>query len=362
MKNQTDTVMIEAENLTKVFGTFPAVQSISFTCQKGEIVGFLGPNGAGKTTTMRMLSGYLPPTAGAAYIAGYNTMENSIEARQNLGYLPETVPLYTEMTVENYLAYVGKLRRVDNLWERVDSALQSVDMIDRAESYIGKLSKGMRQRVGLAQALMHDPPVLILDEPTIGLDPAQIKEVRQLIIDLGKKHTILLSTHILSEVEQICTRAIMIINGRIWADMPLRQDGASGNRLTLRLAAPAEDAARTLARVPGVQQASQDSAQLFSLDFDGRDETRSRVAAAAVQAGWGLLELTASKTSLETIFLDKMQEAEAASQTAIELEEEEEVEMSNPDSQLPTPESQMADSEGEMVHTESEEEEEETNA
>lgn len=321
MKNQTDTVMIEAENLTKVYGTFPAVQGISFTCQKGEIVGFLGPNGAGKTTTMRMLTGYLPPTAGAAYIAGYHTMEKSMEARQNLGYLPETVPLYTEMTVENYLAYVGKLRRVDNLWERVDNALQSVHMLDRAESYIGTLSKGMRQRVGLAQALMHDPPVLILDEPTIGLDPAQIKEVRQLIIDLGKKHTILLSTHILSEVEQICTRAIMVINGRIWADMPLRQDGAGSNRLTLRLAAPAENTAEMLANIAGVQRATQDSAQLFSLDFDGRDETRTQVAAAAVQAGWGLLELTTSKTSLESIFLSKLQEAEIANQTAEEEEE-----------------------------------------
>jgi ABC-2 type transport system ATP-binding protein len=346
MKNQTDTVMIEAENLTKVYGNFPAVQSISFTCQKGEIVGFLGPNGAGKTTTMRMLTGYLPPTAGAAYIAGFHTMENSMEARQNLGYLPETVPLYTEMTVENYLAYVGKLRRVENLWERVDSALESVDLIDRAESYIGTLSKGMRQRVGLAQALMHDPAVLILDEPTIGLDPAQIKEVRQLIIDLGKKHTILLSTHILSEVEQICTRAIMVIEGRIWADMPLRQDGAGNNRLVVRLAAPAENTAQTLARVQGVQQATQDSSQLFSLDFDGRDETRSRVAAAAVQAGWGLLELTASKTSLETIFLNKLQEAEAASQDAGRIEVEE-AEIRNPKSKIQNP---------------SESEEEETNA
>jgi ABC-2 type transport system ATP-binding protein len=359
MKNQTDTVMIEAENLTKVFGTFPAVQSISFNCQKGEIVGFLGPNGAGKTTTMRMLTGYLPPTAGAAYIAGYNTMENSMEARQNLGYLPETVPLYMEMTVENYLAYVGKLRRVDNLWERVDSALQSVDMIDRAESYIGTLSKGMRQRVGLAQALMHDPPVLILDEPTIGLDPAQIKEVRQLIIDLGKKHTILLSTHILSEVEQICTRAIMVINGRIWADMPLRQDGGASNRLTLQLAAPAENTTRALAGVNGVQRVTQDSPQFFSLDYDGRDETRSRIATAAVQAGWGLLELTTSKTSLETIFLNKMQEAEAASQEAGEAEEEEEMEAATPKSQSPISNPQSPD---DIADTESAEEEEETNA
>jgi ABC-2 type transport system ATP-binding protein len=305
--------MIEAEHLTKVFGSTPAVQGISFTCHKGEIVGFLGPNGAGKTTTMRMLTGYMPPTSGAAYIAGYHTLDESMAARRHLGYMPETVPLYQEMTVEGYLAYMGKLRRVDNLWERVDDVLQAVDMLDRAESYIGTLSKGMRQRVGLAQSLLHDPPVLILDEPTIGLDPAQIREVRQLIIELGKRHTILLSTHILSEVEQICTRAIMIINGRIWADMPLVQGaGAGGNVLALRLSQAPDDAASLLGALPGIQRAAQDGPQLFSLAFDGQDETRRRVATAVVNNGWGLLEMTGARTSLETIFLNKLKEAEVA--------------------------------------------------
>jgi ABC-2 type transport system ATP-binding protein len=179
MSPKNDHVMIQADGLTKKFGDLTAVKDITFRCKRGEIVGFLGPNGAGKTTTMRMLTGYMPPTAGAAYIAGHNTLTESIEARQKLGYMPETVPLYQEMSVENYLAYVGRLRRVDNLWERVDDVLESVGLLDRAESYISRLSKGMRQRVGLAQALIHDPDVLILDEPTIGLDPAQILEVRQ---------------------------------------------------------------------------------------------------------------------------------------------------------------------------------------
>jgi ABC-2 type transport system ATP-binding protein len=314
MNDDQHEVMIEADQLTRYFGALPAVQGVSFTCHKGEIVGFLGPNGAGKTTTMRILTGYMPPTSGAAYIAGYHTMDESMAARQNLGYLPETVPLYPEMTVENYLAYVGRLRRVDNLWDRVDDVLQKVDMLARAESYINTLSKGMRQRVGLAQALLHDPPVLILDEPTIGLDPAQIREVRQLIIELGTRHTILLSTHILSEVEQICTRAIMIINGRIWADMPLSQGAVTSgaNTLTLSLAQPPAEGVAVLAELPGVSQATQSGPNTFSLIYDGRDESRSRVAGAVVQQGWGLLEMTASRPRLETIFLSKMNEAEQA--------------------------------------------------
>ena len=187
MSQTTDDVLIRAENLSKQYGRFTAVQNLSFTCKKGEIVGFLGPNGAGKTTTMRMLTGYLPPTEGEAFIAGYNTMTQSLEARQRLGYLPETVPLYKEMSVEGYLAFVGRLQKVDNLWERIDEVLEMVGLLERAESLVGNLSKGMRQRVGLAQALLHNPDVLILDEPTIGLDPAQIIEVRELITTLGEK-------------------------------------------------------------------------------------------------------------------------------------------------------------------------------
>ena len=319
-------VMIEADRLTKVFGNFTAVDEISFRCKQGEIVGFLGPNGAGKTTTMRMLTGYMPPTSGWASIAGYNTIDDSISARQSLGYLPETVPLYSEMRVEDYLAFVGRVRKVDNLWERVDDVLESVDMLDWAETYIGKLSKGMRQRIGLAQALIHDPDVLILDEPTIGLDPAQIREVRQLISDLGQKHTILLSTHILSEVEQVCNRVIMIIDGHIWDDRPLSDVmGAGGPTvLTLKLAHPDARAESTLANLPGVSSLRSDRPGEFSMVIDGADETRSAVASVAVNEGWGLLELGADRLDLETIFINKLREAEiAAGPWAGDTEEEE---------------------------------------
>jgi ABC-2 type transport system ATP-binding protein len=312
MNDIPNAVMIEADGLTKMYGNYPAIQDISFTCHKGEVVGFLGPNGAGKTTTMRVLTGYMAPTAGAAYIAGFNTLSDSIEARRNLGYLPETVPLYREMSVEGYLAFIGRLRQLDNLWDRVDSVLESVHLLDRAESFIGNLSKGMRQRVGLAQALLHEPDVLILDEPTIGLDPAQIREVRQLIIDLGKKHTILLSTHILTEVEQICNRVIMVINGRIWADMPLNQVMTSDTtaRVTLRLAQPAADAAQQLCHLEGVYEVVQNGAHEFNAVVDGRDQTRMALASAAVNAGWGLLEMAVTKANLESIFLEKIREAE----------------------------------------------------
>jgi ABC-2 type transport system ATP-binding protein len=264
-----------------------------------------------------MLTGYLPPTDGSAYIAGYNTLTDSIEARQRLGYLPETVPLYQEMSVENYLAYVGRLRRVDNLWERVDDVLEAVDLLDRAESYISRLSKGMRQRVGLAQALLHDPDVLILDEPTIGLDPAQILEVRELVSELGKRHTILLSTHILSEVEQICNRVIMIFNGRIWADMQLEEmmTGDEAAILNVRVAESSDDIEKVLSSVPGVIDVSPRRLKEFSITNDGRDETRILVAETVVNKGWGLLSMAGAKMNLETVFLNKMREADFAMQT-----------------------------------------------
>jgi len=320
-----DQLMIEAENLSKQYGGFTAVNNISFSCQEGEIVGFLGPNGAGKTTTMRVLAGYMPPTSGHAYIAGHDTLSDSLEARKWLGYLPETVPLYPEMTVEGYLAFVGKLRRVDNLWERIDDVLEAVDLLDRAESYVGKLSKGMRQRLGLAQALLHQPKVLILDEPTIGLDPAQIREVRQLIAELGKSHTILLSTHILSEVEQICNRVIMIFDGEIRADMPLAEaiGGENGQMIRLKLAAAAANTPAVLAALPGVKRIEAVGTRQWEVVVDGRDETRLALAETAVTAGWGLLELTPFKTSLESTFLTKMQEVEAVRLSSLNNEEEE---------------------------------------
>ena len=319
MNGDQDNIMIAAESLTKVYGSHTAIDNISFSCRKGEIVGFLGPNGSGKTTTMRILTGYMPATSGAAFIAGHDTIADSIAARKRLGYLPETVPLYPEMTVEGYLSFMGRVRRIEGLWERVDDVLESVDLLDRAESYIGSLSKGMRQRVGLAQAMIHDPDVLILDEPTIGLDPRQVVEVRELIKELGKRHTILLSTHILSEVEQICDRVIMIINGHIWADMPMAQIVGEGDvrYLTLELANPAEDALLRLSEFAGVEAVTQEGEKRFRLTYDGQERTRRVVSEAAVHSGWGLLELRTHKPTLESVFLQKLREAELM-QTAVQ--------------------------------------------
>ena len=304
-------LMIEADNLTKQYGGQTAVSNLTFSCEPGEIVGFLGPNGAGKTTTMRILTGYMPPTSGDAYIAGYHTVNESLQARQQLGYLPETVPLYPEMTVEGYLHFMGQVRRLDDVWERVDDVLEAVDLLDRAESFIGSLSKGMRQRVGIAQALLHDPDVLILDEPTIGLDPAQIVEIRQIIADVGRQRTVLLSTHILAEVEQICSRVIMIMNGRIYADLPMSQIKQGSNQLTLQLAYADEQTSTILQGIAGVTAVSSSSPNQFLLSVDGQDETKIAVAETAVKQNWGLLELATHHLSLETLFLDKLKEAQA---------------------------------------------------
>jgi len=304
--------MIQANNLTKRYGGQTAVSNLTFSCQPGEIVGLLGPNGAGKTTTMRLLTGYLPPSAGEAFIAGHHTVNDSLQARQHLGYLPETVPLYPEMTVEGYLHFIGQVRRLNDVWDRVDEVLEAVGLLHRAESFIGKLSKGMRQRVGLAQALLHDPDVLILDEPTIGLDPAQIVDIRQLIATVGRQRTVLLSTHLLAEVEQVCNRVILLMNGRIQADLPMSQIKQGSSQLTLQLANPAENSYDILQTIAGVTAVYPDTPNQFLLSFDGRDETKQLVAETAVAQNWGLLELKTNRLSLETLFLEKLKEAQTA--------------------------------------------------
>jgi ABC-2 type transport system ATP-binding protein len=321
-------IMIEAANLSKTYaGGHQAIKDVTFHCREGEIVGFLGPNGAGKTTTMRILTGYMPPSGGIARIAGYDMRTNSMDGRRRLGYLPETVPLYPEMVLEDYLAFVGRVRRLDNLWERVDDVLESVGLLHRAESIIGTLSKGMRQRVGLAQALLHDPDVLILDEPTIGLDPAQILEVRELIIELGKRHTVLLSTHILSEVEQICDRAIIVIAGKVVADLPLRQitPGTDGEQFVVRLQVSRPDAvaATILEAIPGVLKVDIDAPGSYRLAVTEPDATREAISRLVVEQNWGLQELAPTRTSLEALFMEKLREAEIAL-PAVDVEEEEE--------------------------------------
>src|SRR5512137_288242 len=224
--------MIRTTGLTKDYGPRRAIENVAFEANQGEVVGFLGPNGAGKTTTMRILAGYMPPTSGTAYVAGFDVVEESLEVRKRVGYLPETVPLYPDMTVFDYLKFMADLRHIKNSDERVDDVLEIVHMEERGNGYINKLSKGMRQRIGLAQALLHEPEVLILDEPTIGLDPAQIKEVRTLIREIGKQRTVLLSTHILSEAQQVCDRVLIIDQGKIVVeDTPERlQAGLTGGQ------------------------------------------------------------------------------------------------------------------------------------
>ncbi len=302
--------MIEVEHLTKRYGTFAAVRDISFKAESGEILGFLGPNGAGKTTTMRMLTGYMPPTEGTAKVAGYDVLEQSLEVRQHVGYLPETVPLYPDMTVKGYIRYIAQLRGVRKADGRIKDVLKAVGMYERRNSLIRNISKGMRQRVGLAQALVHDPEVLILDEPTIGLDPIQTLEVRDMVRDLGRTHTVMFSTHILTEAEQVCDRVIIIDKGQIIAmDSPqvLRDRLQTGARLFVKVgkAPSAGEVRRRLETVVGISKVAENAdGSGYSIEVRGAIDVRARVSAAVVGAGWELLELRPAAMSLEDIFME----------------------------------------------------------
>ena len=300
--------MIEVENLTKRYGNFTAVQGISFKAEAGEILGFLGPNGAGKTTTMRVLTGYMPPTEGKATVAGFDVFENSLDVRRQVGYLPETVPLYPDMTVRGYVQYIAELRGVPHAGDRTDDVLKRVGMYERRDSLVRSISKGMRQRTGLAQALVHDPQVLILDEPTIGLDPHQTLEVRDMVRDLGKTHTIMFSTHILSEAEQVCDRVIIIDKGQIVAvDSPqtLRERLQRSGRLFVRVGGGKSltEVRKALSAVVGMSEIST-YADGFAVESRGGVDIRARLSAAVVGAGFELLELRPIAMSLEEIFLE----------------------------------------------------------
>ena len=323
--------MIEVQHLTKRYGPVTAVDDISFTVERGEILGFLGPNGAGKTTTMRVLTGYMPPTEGKAVVAGYDVMEQPIEAKRRTGYLPETPPLYPEMTVREYLSFVAKIKRVPRgeRKARVEEMMRKTHVDDVANRDCGKLSKGYRQRVGLAQALMHNPDVLILDEPTAGLDPKQIIETRQLIRSLAGDHTIILSTHILPEVSQTCQRVVIINRGKVVAvDTPdnLTSRLRGSETMYLQVDAGGVDAAAILERVSGVTRvvASDTRQQVVGYEVDsepGRD-VRRELAAAVVGRGWGLLEMRPMRMSLEEIFLHVTTEEAPAPAPAAPVEEE----------------------------------------
>lgn len=308
--------MIDVQGLTKHYGPVPAIRDLTFHARAGEIVGFLGPNGAGKTTTMRILTGFMPPTSGSARVAGFDVVDQSLEVRRRVGYLPETVPLYPEMTVFEYLAFMGALRRVPDLDDRIDEILEQVGLTERAESFIGNLSKGLRQRVGLAQALLHRPEVLILDEPTIGLDPAQIIEVRRIIQDLGRERTVLLSTHILSEAQQVCDRVLIINHGVIVAeDTPgnLQAQLAGAERLTVLAASTSADLIRLLEELPGVSavRVGGREGEVEVATAPGTD-VRPLVARKVVEAGFDLLELRSAGISLEQIFLQLTREENSA--------------------------------------------------
>ncbi len=304
--------MIEVQHLTKRYGRFTAVDDVTFRVERGEILGFLGPNGAGKTTTMRILTGYMPATEGKAIVAGFDVFEQPIEAKKRTGYLPETPPLYPDMSVIEYLAFVAHIKGVPaaGRTQRIHAVMERTRIADVANRLCSRLSKGYRQRVGLAQAIIHNPDVLILDEPTAGLDPKQIIETRALIKELAGDHTIILSTHILPEVSQTCQRVVIINKGRVVAiDTPDARTARLGGSETMYLQVDANgaDAATTLTRVPGVHHVAESDRQGAAVGYEIESEkghdVRRELARAIVASGWGLLELRPMRMSLEDIFL-----------------------------------------------------------
>jgi ABC-2 type transport system ATP-binding protein len=313
--------VIEVQRLTKRYGAVTAVDDVSFRVEKGEILGFLGPNGAGKTTTMRVLTGYIPATAGRAIVAGHDVFEQPIEAKRRTGYLPETPPLYTDMTVREYLAFVAKIKGVPKgeRASRIDQVMRRTYVSDMATRACGKLSKGYRQRVGLAQALIHNPDVLILDEPTAGLDPKQINETRRLIKELAGDHTIILSTHILPEVSQTCQRVVIINKGRVVAvDTPANLTARLRGAATMYLDVEGDPAAvePLLTGVPGVTRVvraeARDRVAAYEVDSEPNRDVRRELARAVVGGGFGLLELRPMRVSLEDVFLSLTTEEERA--------------------------------------------------
>lgn len=305
--------MIEVQDLTKSFGNKTAVDHISFTVNKGEILGFLGPNGAGKTTTMRVLTGYLPATTGTAKIAGFDVFDDSMEVRRRIGYLPENPPLYSDMTVSSYLDFVARIKNVavEKRPQSVESAMAMANITDKRNDLIKRLSRGYKQRVGLAQAIVHDPDVIILDEPTVGLDPKQIIEVRNLIKGLARSHTIILSTHILPEVSMTCDRVVIINNGKIVAvDTPdnLTHQLKGGGRIRVEAQAPEKALRDALAQISGARRVQVESAgssgrMVATVEAEQGKDLRSEIAAKVVGQGWPLYELHGVSLSLEEIFL-----------------------------------------------------------
>lgn len=300
--------MIEVEGLTKRFVDKDVVDNVSFFVPEGEVLGFLGPNGAGKTTTMRMITGYLTATSGRVRVGGLEVERDPLAVRARIGYMPENVALYPEMRVEEYLRYRAAVEGVPRaeIRERVASVSERCMVGDVRRQLVGTLSKGYRQRVGLAGALIHRPPVLILDEPTVGLDPRQIVKIRELITELGRDHTVILSTHILPEVEQVCRRVLIIDDGKIVADGTpdhLRSGLAGTAELKVQLEAPEGEARLSLETLRGASAVRSEGSGHYLVAVEGGADLRREVFALAVEKGWVLLELTQTMPSLEDIFL-----------------------------------------------------------
>lgn len=304
--------MIEVENLSKSFNNLKAIDRVSFRVEKGEILGFLGPNGAGKTTTMRIITGYMPATEGNARVAGYDIRTQSLEARKHIGYLPENPPLYHEMTVRSYLRFVAKIKGLSGSQREsgVNNVIEKCRIQDVAHRIIGRLSKGYKQRVGLAQALLGDPDILVLDEPTIGLDPKQINDVRHVIKDLAGSHTVVLSTHILPEVSMTCNRVVIIDHGKIIAeDTPenLTSKLRGAERVYVEAAGPVDSLKTVLGSVPGVikvaVEGEGEGLAKFQVESELKRDIRRDLASAVVHGGFGLLEMRTVTMSLEEVFI-----------------------------------------------------------
>ncbi|MBI3013701.1 MAG: ATP-binding cassette domain-containing protein [Candidatus Tectomicrobia bacterium] len=305
--------MIEVEGLTKYYGPSRAIENVTFSVNRGEVLGFLGPNGSGKTTTMRILTCFMPATRGSVRVAGHDVFRNPLEVKKNIGYLPENVPLYTDMTVRGFLNFFAEIKGVEKGTRkaRIDEVMANCGVEDVGDKLISKLSKGYRQRVGLAQALLNNPPVLILDEPTTGLDPRQIIEIRELIRRLSGEKTVILCTHILPEVEMLCGRVLIINEGTVVAeDTPenLTTGLQRSHRIHLQVEGPAAEVAASLEEVPGVLRVKQSSPpssgpHSYDLEVDKSDEARKALARMIVNRGWGLLEMRTIDLSLEDVFV-----------------------------------------------------------
>ena len=299
--------MIKVEQLGHLYGEHRALVDVSFEIERGTIVGLVGPNGAGKSTTMKIVTGYMAPSFGRAFVGGVDVVEHRMEAQAKLGYLPESAPLYKDMTARDYLTYMAKLRGVESkdLSRRLDFVVKACTLQSVYHRPIGQLSKGFRQRVGLAQSMVHDPDLLVLDEPTSGLDPNQILEIRDLIRELGEKKTVVLSTHVLSEVEAMCSRAIMIVGGRVHADERLNAASAASSVRVALLNAPG-DAGEKLGKVVGVTSVEPVVATAgraaYRLHVDGRASVLDDVGRLAAESRWTVAELTPEKRDLEDIF------------------------------------------------------------